>query len=157
VAQPDHPRRLGAARSHAQQPAAAERHEGVPVEDLDAQPGEGTDLAGRLVPRWPPPAARGIGHGRNRRDREKAEIFERALARVSRRIATVASRAAPDLRAEHLAAARTEGTGPETRGCSTDHSPAGRKPPAAKATGGTKRDASTRAQATKRQARQDNR
>jgi hypothetical protein len=49
---------------------------------------------------------RGFSYDRNRRDRERAEVFELALARVSRQVAVVARRAAAQLKAERLAAAR---------------------------------------------------
>jgi hypothetical protein len=100
---------------------------------------------------------RGLGYERNRRDREKAEVFERALARVSRRIGVVAGRAAAELKAERLAAARSDGAGPGTGGKPAGATPAGRRPAAVKTTGGRKRDASTRAQGQKRQARKDSR
>jgi hypothetical protein len=102
---------------------------------------------------------RGLSYATNQRDRGKAEIFELALARVSRQVAVVARRAADDLRSERLAAARTEGAGPagESPGRRDGGAPrpAGRRPAAAKTTGGTKKDASTRAQGARRQARRD--
>src|SRR5690242_15453273 len=59
---------------------------------------------------------RGAAYERNRRDRGKAEIFELALARVSRRVAAVARSAAAELKAERLAAAGGRGTGPADDG-----------------------------------------
>jgi hypothetical protein len=50
--------------------------------------------------------ARGSARAENRRASMKAEAFEEALARVSRRVATLARQAAAALRAERLAAAR---------------------------------------------------
>jgi hypothetical protein len=46
----------------------------------------------------------------------KAEAFEEALSRVSRRVATLARQAALELRAERLAAARRTGRGPSILG-----------------------------------------
>ena len=51
---------------------------------------------------------RGKARPENRRAAQKAEAFEEALARVSRRLAVLASQAAAQLRAERLAAARAE-------------------------------------------------
>jgi hypothetical protein len=101
---------------------------------------------------------RGLSYATNQRDRGKAEVFELALARVSRQVAVVARRAADDLRSERLAAARAEGTGPASGPARRDDGagrPAGRRPAAAKTTGGTKKDASSRAQGARRQARRD--
>ena len=49
---------------------------------------------------------RGTARAENKRAAMKAEAFEEALARVSRRVATLARQAAAALRAERLAAAR---------------------------------------------------
>ena len=61
--------------------------------------------------------ARGSARPENKRAAMKAEAFEEALARVSRRVATLARQAAAALRAERLAAARatrqSQGPGPE--------------------------------------------
>ena len=51
-------------------------------------------------------AGRGTARAENKRAAMKAEAFEEALARVSRRVATLARQAAAALRAERLAAAR---------------------------------------------------
>jgi hypothetical protein len=50
--------------------------------------------------------ARGSARAENQRAAMKAEAFEEALARVSRRVATLARQAAAALRAERLAAAK---------------------------------------------------
>ncbi|SNT61750.1 hypothetical protein SAMN05421812_113188 [Asanoa hainanensis] len=50
--------------------------------------------------------ARGKAHPRGSRDRDKAEVFEEALARVSRRLATAARAAARAFKAERIAEAR---------------------------------------------------
>ena len=51
---------------------------------------------------------RGKAYPQNQRNRDKAEIFELALARVSRRVDIVAKKAAAELRDERLAAARAD-------------------------------------------------
>lgn len=102
---------------------------------------------------------RGTAAPKNQRNRDKAEIFELALARVSQRVGVVAKQAADSLRRERLAAAR-----------SVDEAPAqlrpepilrdnttGRRVPHAKTTGGLKKDASSQAQGARRQARRDSR
>jgi hypothetical protein len=60
---------------------------------------------------------RGTARAENKRAAMKAEAFEEALARVSRRVATLARQAAAALRAERLAAARAarHGHAPGTR------------------------------------------
>jgi hypothetical protein len=60
---------------------------------------------------------RGIARPENTLARTKAEAFEEALSRVSRRVAVLARRSAAQLRAERLAAARAarQGRGPATR------------------------------------------
>jgi len=60
---------------------------------------------------------RGTARPANRRNAVKAEVFEDALARVSRRLATLAKQSAADLRDERLTAARDAkaGTAPKTR------------------------------------------
>jgi hypothetical protein len=56
----------------------------------------------------PTDAARGAASAKNRRTRDKAEVFEDALARVSRRLATLARQQADELRAERLPRATSE-------------------------------------------------
>jgi len=58
--------------------------------------------------------ARGAARPENTRAAMKAEAFEEALSRVSRRVAALARQAAAELRAERLAAARAakQGRGP---------------------------------------------
>ncbi|HWJ54454.1 MAG TPA: hypothetical protein VNT24_13850 [Propionibacteriaceae bacterium] len=103
---------------------------------------------------------RGFSYPKNQRDRDKAEVFELALARVSKRVDVVARQAAAELRAERLAAARaSRGRGPASRpGPATDAVPddTSRRRPV-KTTGGLKKDASTRAQGARRQAKRDSR
>ena len=61
--------------------------------------------------------ARGAARPENQRAALKAEAFGDALARVSRRVATLARQAAAELRAERIAAARAarQDRGPDTR------------------------------------------
>ena len=96
----------------------------------------------------------------------KAEAFEEALARVSRRVATLARQSAATLRAERIAAARAarQGRGPARRAAEPT---AGRKGPAVtgEPTGDRalrsprteKQRASTLAAGDRRQAKRDSR
>jgi hypothetical protein len=61
-------------------------------------------------------AGRGAARPQNKRAAMKAEAFEEALSRVSRRVAVLARQSAAELRAERLAAARAakQGRGPAT-------------------------------------------
>ncbi len=61
-------------------------------------------------------SARGAASKKNRRTRAKAEVFEDALATVSRRLARVARASAAELRAERLAAARERSRKPGRSG-----------------------------------------
>jgi hypothetical protein len=98
---------------------------------------------------------RGFSYPKNQRDRDKAEAFEAALAAVSKEVGKQASRAAAELRASRLAAARTGGSGP-VRARSSSGKPAASVPRGAKkTTGGVKKDAATRAQGARRQAKRD--
>ena len=109
---------------------------------------------------------RGKARPENKRAAMKAEAFEEALARVSRRVASLAGQAAAQLRADRLAAARAarQGQGPGRRGTA---SPAGRKGQAVtgeptgdralRSPATTKLRASTRAAGARRQARRDSR
>ncbi|HKE50021.1 MAG TPA: hypothetical protein VKE25_00785 [Actinomycetes bacterium] len=104
---------------------------------------------------------RGISYPTNQRDRDKAEVFEAALASVSRKVAVHAARAAAELKASRLAAARSGGgSGPETTAAESapTQTPAVSRPRGAKkTTGGIKKDASTRALGARRQAKRDSR
>jgi hypothetical protein len=59
---------------------------------------------------------RGKARPQNERAAMKAEAFERALARVSRRVAVLAQKAAAELRAQRLAAARAAKARPAPAG-----------------------------------------
>ncbi|MGZ0145991.1 hypothetical protein ACXJJ3_02870 [Kribbella sp. WER1] len=107
---------------------------------------------------------RGLSYPRNQRDRDKAELFELVLASVSREVATVARRASMELRAERIAAGRTTRPAlattkrPAAKRPAAEPAPATDPPPrATKTTGGLKKDASTRALGSRRQAKRDSR
>lgn len=102
---------------------------------------------------------RGAARPRNRRNADKAEVFETALARVSKRVDVVARRAAAQLKAERLAAARAtsaplKAASPRTRRVSAAK---GHVRTPRKTTGDLKRDASSRAMGARRQAIRDSR
>lgn len=100
---------------------------------------------------------RGFSYPKNQRDRDKAEVFEGALAAVSKEVGTHAARAAAELKASRLAAARSTGSGP-TKVAATaaaPEMPASRARGVKKATGGVKKDASSRAAGVRRQAKRD--
>ena len=104
--------------------------------------------------------SRGVAYPKNQRDRDKAEVFELALSRVSRQVEVMAKRAAAELRAERLQAARaaraTPGLAPASAPDPVEDK-ADVRPRATKTTGGLKRDASTRAMGARRQAKRDSR
>jgi len=101
---------------------------------------------------------RGKGFAENSRDREKAKVFELALARVSRQVAVRAKEAAAELKADRLESARREPSGP-VRTAAGDEGPVsdGRPRQTRKTTGGVKKDASSRAAGARRQAKRDSR
>lgn len=102
-------------------------------------------------------AARGAAHPRGAKSRLRAEAFEVALAQVSDALATRAKAEAEALRSARLAAAQSgRGTGPAASGSGTGAvSGEGRTRTHEKTTGGVKRDASSRAQGSRRQAKRD--
>jgi hypothetical protein len=96
----------------------------------------------------------------------KAEAFEEALSRVSRRVAALARQAASELRAERLAAARAgkQSRGPDRaraavaatrKGPTVTGEPKGDR--ALRSPASEKRRASTRATGARRQAKRDSR
>jgi hypothetical protein len=114
----------------------------------------------------PEHGGRGKARPENQRAALKAEAFEETLSRVSRRVATLASRAAAELRAERIAAARAarQGRGPGRRGTGTGPGrpgpvvtgePAGDR--ALRSPASEKRRAGTLAQGARRQAKRDSR
>jgi hypothetical protein len=109
---------------------------------------------------------RGRARPENRRAAMKAEAFEEALSRVSRRVATLSRQAAAELRAERLAAARAakQGRGPEAgaaapavgrQGPTVTGKPAGDR--ALRSPASQKQRASTRAMGARQQAKRDSR
>jgi hypothetical protein len=99
---------------------------------------------------------RGKSFPRNQRDRDKAELFESALARVSREVATTAGRASTQLRSERLEAARSaKAAPPATPTIDQPKAQAATRPRTTKTTGGLKKDASSRAAGARRQAKRD--
>ena len=110
--------------------------------------------------------ARGRARPENKRAAMKAEAFEEALARVSRRVSVLARQSAAMLRAERLEAARAakQGRGPSAgsaapaagrQGPTVTGEPAGDR--ALRSPASQKRRASTRAQGARQQAKRDSR
>ncbi|HEY2309032.1 MAG TPA: hypothetical protein VGI05_24405 [Streptosporangiaceae bacterium] len=109
---------------------------------------------------------RGKARPQNTRARMKAEAFEEALSRVSRRVAVLARQAAAELRAERLAAARAvkQGRGPGGQAAPPGASPIGSATGAQDAAAGAlrsprteKQRAGTLAMGARRQAKRDSR
>lgn len=117
---------------------------------------------------------RGKARPQNSRDRDRAEVFEDALARVSTALSAAAKRSAAELKAERIAAAQAAkaGMSPKTaaakKKAAPAKKPAAKKPAATKAptkarTGSAstvtprslKKGASSAAQGTRRQAKRD--
>ncbi|MCB0940056.1 MAG: hypothetical protein KDB72_07445 [Mycobacterium sp.] len=104
--------------------------------------------------------ARGAARSANERNGAKAEIFEDALARVSRQLSVAARRSARDLKDERLARARGDAapakpakkSAAKVKGVARVRVADSRKSPARK-----KRDASTLAKGARRQAKRDSR
>jgi hypothetical protein len=109
---------------------------------------------------------RGRARPENRRAAMKAEAFEEALSRVSRRVATLSRQAAAELRTERLAAARAAKQG-RAPGAGAAAPAAGRQGPtvtgeptgdrALRSPASQKRRASTRAVGARQQAKRDSR
>src|SRR5215467_6412166 len=105
---------------------------------------------------------RGKAFPKNTRNRQKAEVFEDALARVSRNLASAARRSAQQLRSERIEAARRERASGPARGRRSSAAPAPmtsqrpRKLPASRPDV-RKQHAGTRAVGARRQARRDSR
>ncbi|MFF0344678.1 hypothetical protein [Kribbella sp. NPDC004875] len=106
---------------------------------------------------------RGRSFPENQRSRDKAELFELALAKVSREVAAAARRSSMELRSERIEAARqAKAAGPEMRvaepqSAATETTTRGTRPRTVKTTGGLKKDASTRAMGARRQTKRDTR
>jgi hypothetical protein len=102
---------------------------------------------------------RGQARPKNRRNFDRAEVFEDALARVSRRLATVARQSAAALKADRIEAARREPVVMPTRTRSTNARPPA-TPPRDRSPNSPallKRQASTQAKGARRQAKRDSR
>jgi hypothetical protein len=101
---------------------------------------------------------RGRARPQNQRARDKAEIFETALAKVSTALAKAARQSAADLRSERIAAARAaKAAGPASAPPSVDTPATADKRPPRKSSGRVKRDASDIATGRRNQARKDGR
>ena len=110
---------------------------------------------------------RGMAYPTNQRNRDKAELFESVLARVSREVAVAANRASAELRRERIDAARSAKSGtaalavsgakkrPEPKLAATGAVETTDVPKTTKTTGGLKKDASTRSLGAQRQAKRD--
>ena len=101
---------------------------------------------------------RGVAKERNARNAAKAEVFEDALARVSRALAAAARASATALRAERVAATRAERSAGPRRGPGPgpDGTPASRPRAVPRdAPARRKRDASTLSTGARRQSRRD--
>jgi hypothetical protein len=114
----------------------------------------------------PEHGGRGKAGPENKRAAMRAEAFEEALSRVSRRVADLAGQAAAELRAERLAAAKAarQGHGPPVRaavpavgrpGPAVTGEPTGDR--ALRSPASQKRRASTRATGARQQAKRDSR
>jgi hypothetical protein len=113
--------------------------------------------------RVPEQGGRGLARPKNTRSRQKAEVFEAALARVSRRLAALADEAAEQLKAERLAMAQAANSGrgpdggdgaePGSRRRSVTTGPSGDR--ALRSPASEKRRADTQAVGARRQARRD--
>ena len=98
---------------------------------------------------------RGKAAAKNPRSAVKAEVFEDALARVSRSLSKAAKQSAAELKAERLAAAKSGSSGPRKaavpgKSVGPGRSRATKRSPVAK-----KKDASTLAAGARRQAKRD--
>jgi hypothetical protein len=111
-------------------------------------------------------AGRGKARPENQRAAMKAEAFEEALSKVSRRVATLARQSAAELRAERIAAARAakQGQGPGGRRAAPAAGPKGPavtperlSDAALRSPDMEKRRASTRAAGARQQAKRDSR
>ena len=105
---------------------------------------------------------RGKSHAQNTRARDRAEVFEVALARVSTALSAAARRSAAELKAERIAAARGESV--ERPGEPADEKPKSRSKGAPNTRRGDrdlvsprslKKGAGSRAQGARRQAKRD--
>jgi hypothetical protein len=103
---------------------------------------------------------RGVSRPKNQRNAGKAEIFEDALARISRKLAAAARRSAAELKSERIAASRRNSPGPQMQSRNARNTREGRltsqtldRSPNSPAL--RKRQASTLATGARRQAKKD--
>jgi hypothetical protein len=101
--------------------------------------------------------ARGVAAEANERGWAKAEVFEEALARVSRQLAAAAQRNARDLKQERLAQARKETPVAASGAAPSRATTRGKPVPPRKTPGRAKFEASTKAAGARRQAKRDSR
>jgi hypothetical protein len=101
---------------------------------------------------------RGKARPKNRRNFDRAEVFEDALARVSRRLAAVARQSAAEIKAERIAAARNErAVAPPPPGRRAVNTRASQVTDRTMNTGATRRQrAANQAAGARRQAKRDN-
>jgi hypothetical protein len=102
---------------------------------------------------------RGKARPKNTRNFQRAEVFEEALARVSRRLATVARQSAAEIKAERIAIARNErNTAPPVPGRRPTNARRSQVSDRTMDTGATRRQmGAVQAAGAKKQARRDNR
>lgn len=100
-------------------------------------------------------ASRGAASAKNQRSAVKAEVFEDALARVSRSLARAAKDSAATLKAERLSMARKESTSPGQTSPQAKSAGPGRRPAKKRSPATKKRHASTLAKGQRRQAKRD--
>ena len=103
---------------------------------------------------------RGKANAQNQRARDKAEIFEEALSRVSTALAVAARASAAELKAERLESARAakanpRAAAPAAAGGKASAASASRAKTATKAPATKKKNASTLAAGARRQAKRD--
>ena len=99
---------------------------------------------------------RGKARTGNARNAARAEVFEEALSRVSRRLAVLSRQAAAELRTQRLSAARADrAAGPASVSATAPATGPGRPRVHRQTTGGQKRDAATSSTGARRQARRD--
>ena len=96
---------------------------------------------------------RGIARPKNTRSAGKAEVFEDALARVSRRLAAAARASAAELKAQRLSVAGKATAGPGRAAGKAKGVGAGRTPAVQRTPDRKKRAASTQAKGALRQAK----
>jgi hypothetical protein len=102
--------------------------------------------------------ARGKASAKNLRTAVKAEVFEDALARVSRALSRAAKESAAELKAERLAVAASGSSGPNrSRAGKGSVAGPGRTPAKKRTPASNKRRASTQAAGARRQAKRDTR